>query len=191
MGYVKTYNEFLNEKTFHEIYKKENKWIKLLDAGKRKEVAENLFFLIQNSYAPLGGHPSVPNTNAVYDPKLYYWEAIDNNDDPDADIVLFGRKSPFGIKISGMGHDKTRNSKSELMNKLKYQLKTKGYWIEASDRVAEIFYGSNVPYVDNQKDVEKIFNQKVEWLNDKGQYKREVSKGNFHIESVFGKPVLK
>lgn len=51
-----------------------------------------------------------------------------------------------------------------------------------------ILYAANIPYVDSQEKIEKMFGQKVEWQNNKGQYKREVSAGKFHIETVFGNP---
>jgi len=182
--------DILREETFNQLYDKKNRWIQMLDAGQRKEIADNLFVLVQNSYAPLGGHPSVPNVDSVFNPRLYYWEAIDHDIDPEADSVLFGRKSPFGIKISGIGHDNQRESKKELIQKLSNQLKKKGYWIEASDRLGDILYGMGTPYIDNQEQVEKIFNQEVEWLDNKGEYKREVSSGNFHVETVFGNPII-
>ena len=192
MKNIRTFDEFLmeslNERNFNELYHKKNKWVKMFDPAKRQEVAKNLFWLIDNSYGPLGGHPSIPDVSAVFNPRLYYWAAIDNDKDPDANVVIFGRKSNNGIKISGMGHDKSKKSKKELMTKLQDQLNIDGYWIEASDRLAEIFYKVSVPYIDSQEKVEKIFNQKVEWLDDKGQYKREVSVGKFHTETVFGKP---
>ena len=142
----------------------------MLDAGKRKEIANNLFVLVQNSYASLGGHPSIPNISAVFNPKLYYWEALDHDIDPEADSVLFGRKSSAGIKISGIGHDKSKKSKSQLMAKLSKQLRKSGYWIEASDRVADLLYSAGSPYIDSKEKVEKIFNQEVEWINKKGKW---------------------
>jgi hypothetical protein len=189
---IKTFNEFVNEqvneRTFNDIYKKKDKWVKMLDPSKRQEIAKNLFWLVQNSYGPLGGHPSIPDISGIFNPKLYYWEASDNDKDPEANVVIFGRKTDAGVKISGMGHDKSRKSKGELVAKLKEQLKKKGYWIEASDKVEVILYNDTIPYVDSQETVEKLFGQKVEWLNDKGRYKREVSPKKFHIETVFGRP---
>ena len=160
----------------------------MLNAGERKEITDNLFVLVQNSYGPLGGHPSIKNPSDVLNTRIYYWEAIDSDKDPDADAVLFGRKSPSGIKISGVGHDKSQNSKSILMNHLSKKLNENGYWIEASDRVADILYSNGAPYLDNKEDVEKVFNQEVEWLDDKGQYNREVAPGKYHVETVFGSP---
>lgn len=190
MKYVKSYQMF--EKDFQDLYKKKNIWIQMLDAGKRKEIAENLYVLVDNSYAPLGGHPSVPDLTAVFNRKLTYWEGIDNDEDRDADAVIFGRKSPFGIKVSGIGHDLQKKSKKELLKQLEKVLNRKGYWIEASDRLAEILYQSNVPYVNNKRDVEEIFRQQVKWLGDKGKYIRLVDavKKKYHTETVFGNPKL-
>lgn len=178
--------KILSETTFSQLYNKKNKWIEMLEAGKRKQIADNLYVLIQNSYGKMGGHVSIPNVAAVFNPKMYYWEAVDIDDDPDADAVIFGRRSPYGMKISGIGHDGNKKSKSELMHQLAKQLRKKGYWVEASDRVSEILYGANVPYLDDQKVVEKLFGQPVRWLNDKGKYIRNVHAGKEHEETVFG-----
>lgn len=187
---MKTYNEYIIEKNFNEIYHKKNKWVKLLDTDKRKEIAENLYFLINNSYNKLGGHPSIKDINSIFDNSVYYWEAIDLNETPEADAVIFGKKR-FGIKISGIGHDNTKNSKKEIIKKLSNQLKKDGYWIEASDKVEYYLYEHNTPYIEDVEVIKKLFNtDKIKWLNDRGKYEREVDKNKFHIETVFGNPTL-
>ena len=184
----KSYRDFVNEDTFNSLYNKKNKWIEMIDKGERKQVADNLWVLVQNSYAKLGGHPSIPNVDSIFKGDTYYWEGIDNDKDPEADGVLFGKKRN-GIKISGMGHDGERYSKDQLIQKLSAQLKKKGYWIEASDAVEKIMYKNGVKYSD-QSTVEKVFKQTVEWQNNKGQYKREVTPGKYHIETLFGNPKI-
>jgi hypothetical protein len=155
----------------------------------REKLKKELWVLVDNSYAPLGGHVRVSNPEGVLDPELTYWEAIDDDNDPDADAVLFGKKTRFGIKISGMGHDGSSQAKSDLMNKMVAQFKKPGYWIEVSDRPAEILIGKGAPYVSDKRIVEKIFNQEVEWLDDKGWYVRVVNGAGLKSkEIIIGKP---
>lgn len=187
---LKSLEEFSNRKflveSFLDIVKKKYKWVEIKKEKHLKEIADNFFFLVNNSYAPLGGHPSIPDSDAVIRGNSVYWEAIDSDTDDDADAVIFGRKSDFGIKIQGIGHDKRRSSKSQVINKLANILKKrKGYWVEASDRLAEILFGMNVPYLE-ESDAKKIF-PTIEYLGD-GKYRREVSKGKFHTETIFGNP---
>jgi hypothetical protein len=178
----------IRETNFFDRFKRKNKWMELLRTDKER-LKQELFVLVNNSYAPLGGHPRISGVDSILDPQLTYWEGVDDDNDPNADAVLFGKETPYGVKISGMGQDGGSRAKSDLVNKLVAQLKRPGYWIEVSDRPAEILLGKGAPYLDDQKKVEKIFNQEVEWLNDKGWYIRTVnSAGKRHKEIVMGKP---
>lgn len=183
--------DLLPEATFQDVYGKKNKWIEWIRRGDLEKLKKELFVLINNSYGPIGGHVRVSNVNKILDPELTYWEAVDNDVDPQADAVMFGKKTRGGIKISGMGHDGTSSAKSDLLNMHKKQLSKLGYWVEASGRVADILYGKGTPYVKDPKVVEKLFNQKIEWMNDKGKYRRKIdNKLRSDIETVFGKPKI-
>ena len=177
--------------TFQDLYISKNKWIQMLKRKDRKEIANNLYVLIDNSYGPLGGHPSVKSIDDIFNSAVTHWEAIDLDLDPEADSVVFGKKTEFGIKIDGMGHDGLKASRKELIKKLVALLQKPGYWIEASDKVAELLYKSSVPYLDMKDDVVKIFPAGVEWLDNKGEYIREVSKGVKRTETVFGRPLIR
>ena len=169
-----------------------NKWIELLNKGEKEEIKNNLYVLIDNSYGKMGGHVRIQNPEDILDPELIHWEVVDLSDDNpegDVDAVIFGKKTPFGIKISGMGHDGNKYSKSQLVMQLYRQLNKIGYWVEASGKFAENMLKIKTPYIDNQQDVEKIFNQKVKWLNDKGWYNRKID-NNILKEIILGKPKI-
>lgn len=183
--------DLISEKTFQDLYKKKNKWIELLKRGDKEELKKNLYVLINTAYGPIGGHVRVSNIDKVLDPSLTYWEAVDDDDDPDADAVIFGKKTRGGIKISGIGHDGTSRSKSDVINTQIKLLHRSGYWVEASGRPAEIMYGKGAPYVKDQKIIEKLFGMRVQWLNDKGKYRRNISSNlRSDVETVFGKPTV-
>lgn len=185
MRYFKTFEEFSND--FSSKYPK-NKWIELKNKGELEVIKNELFVLVQNSYAPLGGHPSIPEPDSVI--KLDYWEAIDNDNEDGVDAIIFG-KQRHGFKISGIGHDNTKNGKREVIGKLANQLNKKSYWIEASDRLEEILYEKDVPYIMDIETVKKLFKtDNIEWLNDRGKYRREVHVNKYSIETVFGKPKI-
>ena len=183
----------LLELSFYDKFHKKNRWIELLNRGAKEELKQNLYVLVQNAYGPIGGHVRVGNPDQVLDPVLTYWEAVDDDTDPDADAVIFGKKNRNGIKISGFGHDGTQNSKHDLIKKQVAILHKPGYWLEASGRPAEILYGKGVPYVKNPKVIEKLFNMPVKWLNDKGKYERkidDITGRRSDIETVFGRPAV-
>lgn len=120
------------------------------------------------------------------------WIAIDWDEYPDADAVIFGKKTNFGIKIQGIGHDGEPKSKEMVINKLISVLKNGKYWIESSDKVEYLLYKNNVPYVDSVDILEKIFpNSNLKMSGDKGKYTRQLSSGRTINETVFGFPKIK
>lgn len=176
----------LLERDFADIAPK-NRWIEALKKGDLEDIKKNLFVLVEGVYAPLGGHPRVKSPNAVLDPKTTFWAAVDVDDDPDADAVIFGSKR-HGTKIAGFGHD-GRGGKKAVVKQLIKILNQSGNWIEASLRPAEIFVASKqVPFLTDQKKVEKIFGP-VNWIGKPGWYTRELPGGiTTDQEMVFGKP---
>ena len=81
-----------------------NKYIEPTDSEKDK-LKQTLFDLISTAYAPLGGHLKFKSPEDIGDPELKYWKMADVDSDPDLDVVYFGKKTPFGIKHTGIGHD--------------------------------------------------------------------------------------
>ena len=112
MKYLKLF-----EDTFNDIYKRKNKWIKLIDDNKIDELKNNLFILVNNAYSKIGGNNVIKSPDDIF--KRSYWEAIDIDTDPDADSLIFGKKTNYGIKITGIGHDGNRRTKKRLLNKLR------------------------------------------------------------------------
>ena len=190
MSMIKLKDLLLEDDTFHSIFKKKNKWIEWINRGDLAKIKKELFVLINGAYGPIGGHVGITNINKILDPRYTWWEAIDSDDDPYADAVMFGKKTRGGIKIGGIGHDGTSSSKSDLMHMKVKLLNRSGYWVEASGRPAEIYYGKGAAYVKDPKTVQKLFpGSKITWLNDKGRYTRTLSgTQKTDIETLFGKP---
>lgn len=182
----------LQERDFADLAPK-NKWIEKFKRGELKDIKENLFILVDGAYAPLGGHPRVPNPDAVLNSKTSFWMAADVDNDPEADSVIFGSKRN-GIKIAGFGHDGKGGKKAVIQQMIKV-LNRPGFWVEASLKPAEIFVASKkVPFLTNQEDVEKIFGP-VDWLGNPGWYTRKLDNKDVRgkrteQEMVFGKPKL-
>lgn len=173
-----------DDTTFNQLYGKKNKWIKMLEKKQRKQIKDNLYALVDNAYGPIGGHVRIKDPDSVLDPQLTYWEGIDDDADPEGDAVLFGRETKYGIKVSGWGHDGT--SKRTLMQKAAAQLSKPGYYIEASERPAQVLIDMDVPYVDDQQTIEQLYGEQVEWRGD-GRYVRRVSP---EVQITFGRPLV-
>jgi len=185
---IEILTEIEDEKTFNQLFNKKGKWIEL--NNEKDKIKNNLYDLVTTAYSFDNGHVSVPNSEAVNN--LQYWEAADINDDPFADVVIFGRTSPSGIKISGIGHNGNSYSKKQVVQHLAQVLNSYGFWIEVSDRLAEVLLKRyNVPVIDNQQDVEKVLGYPIKkWLGD-GWYTRVVNNENkITKEILVGKPSI-
>lgn len=183
----KILRETVDEKTFQDIFNQKDRWVEL-SSGDKENLKHNLYDLVNTAYSFDNGHVSVPNPDSVKN--LQFWTAADIDNDPLADVVVFGRKSPVGIKISGIGHNNEPYPRKEVVRHLAEILNTDGFWIEVSDRLAEVLLKRyNVPIIDNQEDAERVLGRPIQkWLGD-GWYKRVVNKaGDVATEILVGKP---
>ena len=186
--------QYISEKAFRDIFNKPGKWVFLNNKGHKSEVADNLVDLVQTAYRGTKLGSFVNNKNDVM--ASHYWEALDHQDDPDANAVLFGRKarpkeSWTGIKIQGIGHDGERASIEDVMVKLVKVLKKPSYWIEASGSIEHVLYKRGTPYLKDEETIQKIFpNSDVKLTGEKGKYERTLKNGQIIVETIFGSPKI-
>lgn len=177
-----------------------NKWSFIFSDTAKKQLAPSFVNLVQSAYAKT---PQGSFINSVTDVLPSKWIALDWDNDPEPDSVIFYRtersNEPWkGFKIQGIGHDTQRTSIDMIFKKLKYQLNIRGWWIEASDAMEHILYkDKTVKYVKDWNYAAAIFpNTNLTMLNMTnypGKYSRKTSSSSSVIikESIFGKPVLK
>lgn len=185
-----TFKEISEKIKFNpDLVPKKNIWY-TLDTKEIFKISDNIVDLIQTAYknTELGSR-----INKKTDLKRsFFWNAIDLDNQPDADAIIFGRKSKYGIKIQGIGHDGQEISKESIIFNLVKVLNKKGFWIEASDALEHILYKNNVPYIKDEDVAQKMFpNSKLKMINDKGKYTRELSNGKVITETIFGNPIKK
>ncbi len=168
------------------------------DHTKYPELSTEFFNLIQTAYAEIGGHLKVTTPNDVFkDPDWNFWAGVDLHDSPDFDLIMFGSKTKFGVKYSGVGHDGSKEAKRAYMDKEATDLKKMGYYSEVSEKLAEILINKyNVPIVDDPQTVEKVLGKKVNWYGKNpdnpnasghGWYGRMIG-GRFINKIMVGKP---
>jgi len=193
-----TYYEFLNEKSSAELFKPSRSKPMQFDKNKDPEIAQEIFDLIQIAYAPIGGHVKVKSPNDIAsNDKWDFWEGIDIHGDANFDIVMFGQKTKYGIKFSGVGHDGEKDSKRKYIDESGKDLKKPGYYIEVSGKIAEILIKKhNVPVVTDQATVEKVLGKKLNWqgknseddnASGEGWYIRTLG-GHDHQKILLGRP---
>ena len=128
-----------------------------LDDKDKDELKQTLYDLISTAYAPLGGHLKFKSPADIADPELKFWKAADVDDDPEIDIVYFGKKTPFGVKHTGMGHDGVKANIKKLLIKKSAELKTSGNYVEVSHGAFDSFVGKGkVPIIDDEETVRKV-----------------------------------
>lgn len=200
MNNILKFKDWLNESTSGDIFKPKRGNPVKFNHRKYPELANELFTLINTAYAEIGGHAKVTNPNQVFsDPDWNYWVGTDIHNTPDFDIIIFGKKTKFGIKYSGVGHDGSREAKREYLEQRGRELKKLGYYIEVSGKIAEILINKyNVPIVDSQEEVETVLGKSVEWLGKNpgdpsasgdAWYRRTLG-GKSHNKIMLGKPKI-
>ena len=195
MKHIKLFEEFVNEVSSGEVFNpKRNKKV-VFDPKKHDELSGEFYDLISTAYAEIGGHAKIKSPKDVFaDPEWNYWEGVDIHGNKDFDIIMFGKKTNYGIKYSGVGHDGTRDAKRAYISARGKELNKIGYYIEVSGKIADILMDSyDVPIVTDQKIVEKVLGKNVDWIGTKdgvsgaGWYSRTLG-GHKHDKILLGRP---
>jgi hypothetical protein len=197
MKHIKLFEQFLDEKSSGEIFDpKRNKTIKF-DAKKYPELAGEFYDLISTAYAEIGGHAKIKSPNDVFsDPDWNYWEGVDIHNDNNFDMIMFGQKTKYGIKYSGVGHDGSSPAKRAYITARGTELQQLGYYIEVSGKIAEILlekYG--VPVVTDINIIEKVLGKDVDFIGTikgmpgNGWYSRTLA-GSTHNKILLGRPKI-
>jgi len=194
MKKIKLYEQFIEERSGELFNPKKNKPV-VIKPTKDPELEKEFFNLIGTAYAEIGGHIKVQSPEDVFkDPDWNYWEGVDIHGSNDFDVIMFGSKTNFGVKFSGVGHDGTGAAKKSYMDSRGKELKQLGYYIEVSGKIAEILINKyQAPIVADQETVEKVLGKKVDWIGNLngatggGWYSRTIG-GGAHEKIMLGKP---
>lgn len=183
----------LDKKKFNDVYSK-HKWY-VLSKNDKENFKNNLFTLVNISYDQQGGHVRINSPNKVTDDaELTFWTAADVDHDPYADVVIFGKKTKYGTKISGVGTDDQVESKDILVKKMSSLLHQKGFYAEVSGGLTKLLLKSKTPYVNDVKLIRRIFNDSsVRFVDQyKNYYTRKLENGEETQEEIlFGIPFNK
>ena len=162
-----------------------------LDAEEKKEAQQNLYDLISNAYSSIGGHVKFQSPSDIVDPEFDYWRAADLDDDPELDVVYFGKYANMGKKFSGIGHDGKRDNVKNLLIRASSQFKKPGNYIEVSGDAFNSFVGrGGVPTIDDEATVRAILKGKdIEWHGEHPTGKHE---GNgWYTRTIGGQKLTK
>lgn len=192
-----TFQEFLNEKYSETLNLPKNKW-QNIDPKKHKELQDEFFDLITVAYAEIGGNANINKPEDVFsDSGMTFWQVADIDDIPDADLVMFGKNTKYGVKFAGIGHDGSREAKKFYVATRAKELTNRGYYMEASKKLADILIAKyKVPIVNDEESIRKVLGKDIEWHGthpyDKnkpgdGWYIRKIG-NSFYPKILLGRP---
>ena len=182
----------------NEMEYPKGRYVQVTDPSELKDIQIQLFGLVQNAYSNIGGHVKIKSPSDILNPNLNYWEVADIDDDPEIDVVSFGKKTKQGTKHTGMGHDGERANIKNMLIYQTNQLKSLGHYIEVSGPAYKSLVGfGGVPTVDDEETVRDILHGKeIEWhgihptdpsKKGKGWYTRSIGGGD-HTKIMAGIP---
>lgn len=175
-------------------------YVQVDDPQEKKRLAQNLFDLIQNAYKDIGGHHDFKSPSDVMDPELEFWTASDIDSDPDVDVTMFGKKTPQGIKYTGIGHDGQKDNIKHMLKHRSAEMKKSGHYAEVSGDAFRVYVErGGVPVVEDEDTVRRVLGNKyeIEWhgkhptdpsKKGNGWYSRMSGGGKKFTKTLIGVP---
>jgi hypothetical protein len=178
---MKNYNSWLQE-SFADTHPK-NIYTEL-SADEVDTYADEIVDLIKNAYADKGGNLEIRSGKDVKNGDITFWVAKDLDTDPDADVVLGGKQTTHGTKMTVMGQDGGSQAKKDAILKMIELMKTRGFYAELSPDLAKKF---GLSHIQDEKEIRKVLNKDVE-INSDGSYRRKITGAGVHTKVLVGLP---
>jgi len=169
-----------------------DEWVLAKPRDYSPQQQESIWTLYDTAYREIGKHIG---SKAELLNKYALIEATDVDTDPEIDVFIAFKVTPFGRKIAIMGHDGTKVAKRELIKRLIVLAQTPGYYLEGSDRIAEVLVSAGIQPIQDKEKVYGVLGDMVEedgviWEGD-GWYSRELGSLGRHKKAIFGKPLVR
>lgn len=163
---------------------KKKKWEVLSLSDLDEETRHRLWDMYVDTYQSIGLH--IEDVNKLTSKYKVSW-LIDIDSDPQIDAFIIYKETKFGNKLALMGSDGKKENKSYLIKKMFALLKKKGWFIEASHKVADMILSNKIKVIDDMETVKAIIGEKVfvEELAD-GEYKRKLTGLGVVKKRMFG-----
>ncbi len=136
-------------------------WV-LLQPGdsKRDLIKDQLFNLVQQTYASIGGHFKITTPDNL--DRYAYWVVQDLDEDPAVDVALMGKPDVAGQKMGAAANDGSSQAASAYKNK-SAELRAGGsiggvgnWWGEVSGRPAYAMIKRGAPAVEDEMKVRQL-----------------------------------
>jgi hypothetical protein len=133
---------------------------------------DELFNLIQTAYSQKGGNLEIKKPSDIPNSDLTYWVAADKDSDPEADILIAGKKKNHGTKITVIGQDGTSEARREAVKKIIELMKTRGFYAEMDLDLADKM---GLKLIDNEDKIREIIQKPDIKFIGKGLYIRDIA----------------
>lgn len=160
-----------------------NTWVNL----PRKAVedyADDIADLIASAYAGKGGNFEIKTGGDVRASDLNFWVSNDIDADPDMDVVVGGKQTPAGIKMTAMGQDGSPSAKKSGVTHMIKLMKMRGFYAEMDKDLATKL---SLPYIKDEADIRKVLNKDLK-MNPDGSYDRKLTGGPVKTKVLVGIP---
>jgi hypothetical protein len=167
-------------------------WVKLKRADIENDpaVRQELFDLIQKSYAKIGGHLKIKTPDDLLGKNLEIFAVDLSASDDHVNAVNVNKEEPHGLKGVATGTDGSPEGKEAALKFRASQLKTIGHYAEVSKAMAHIMITHyHVPYVHAKEFVERVVGQ-IEWVGPHPEGKYPGYDGWYYRE-IGGEKMLK
>lgn len=149
-----------------------------------KETRHRLWDMYVDTYQTIGLH--IESIDKLVSKYKVSW-MIDTDKDPEPDAFIIYKETSYGNKVALMGTDGNRLNKRLLIYKVVKLLKTKGWYCEASHKVAEIFLNKGIKVFEDIELIKKILNKDdVISTEEVGIYKRKIGTLGVIKKRLFG-----
>ena len=161
------------------------KWVTKDISSLDKEMLIKLWDMYEVTYKAIG--LIVKNLSELTN-KYKIAMLVDIDEDPLPDAFIIYKKTSSGNKIALAGTDGSRTAKREMVKHSISLLKRKGWYIEASHKLADIYKSTGVNIVDDQETVMRALGKPIKWLDTDGKYERKVGGSIKVVKQLFGNP---
>jgi hypothetical protein len=147
---------------------------------------DHLWDMYEKTYSKLG--LSVATIEKMFDKYKVSW-FINVDNDPDSDAFIIYVETKYGNKLALMGSNGSSDAKRELVRKIIMLFRAKGWYGEASHKIASILENNGIPPIDDFETVKRILSEKgtITWLGN-GEYERTLKGVGKVTKKLYGYP---
>jgi len=173
----------------------------------RTTISQELFDIVTQTYAPIGGHYKIQQPSDLGE-EYEYWVVADVDEDPEADVGLFGNPRKGGTKLGAAGNDGSKVAKDAYKN-YSTTLRKGGtiggvgnWWGEVGDKPAYAMIKRGAPAIESEEKVRELIGDKnqFQWHGKhpdpdapdvfkqvNGWYSRKIGP-HVHLKIILGNP---